>query len=373
MPAARERPSHPIDHRPPAMLVETLMFVAGLVLLVVGAELTVNGGSRVATTFGISPLVVGLTVVAFGTSAPETAVTVGAALDGRTDIALGNVVGSNIFNILLILGLSAVIAPLHVNRQLIRQEVPLMIAVSVLLAGLLLDGGLARIEAAVLFLLLIAYTVFLVVQARRGQRRGEAEASDTGDPLAGSWLDRVPAPILIVLGIAGLALGGQWLVDSASAFARALGVSELVIGLTVVAIGTSLPEVAASLMAIIRGQRDMAVGNIVGSNIFNVLCCLGLAGMVSSTGLPAPSALMRFDIWVMVATAACCLPIIVSGRRVSRGEGALLLTYCVAYILYTLMAATHHDALPAFSYVMAVFVVPLSALVLLANVLQGRR
>ncbi|MEZ5658741.1 MAG: calcium/sodium antiporter [Burkholderiaceae bacterium] len=355
------------------MLIDILMFVAGLVMLVVGAEFTVNGGSRIATRLGISPLVVGLTVVAFGTSAPETAVTLGAALDGRTDIALGNVVGSNIFNILLILGLSAVIAPLYVNRQLIRQEVPLMIAISLLLAGMLLDGGLGRVEASVLFALLIAYTVFLVVQARRGEQRGETPADETGDPMAGSMLDRVPAALLIAVGITGLALGGDWLVESATVFARSMGVSELVIGLTVVAIGTSLPEVATSIMAIVRGERDMAVGNIVGSNLFNILCCLGLAGMVSPIGLPAPPALMNFDIWVMVATAACCLPIIISGRRVSRSEGATLLAFCAAYVIYTLMAATHHDALPAFSYVMAVFVVPMSVLVLLGNLLSTGR
>jgi cation:H+ antiporter len=168
--------------------------------------------------------------------------------------------------------------------------------------------------------------------------------------------------------VGGLALGGHWLVESATVFARALGISELVIGLTVVAIGTSLPEVATSVMAIIRGERDMAVGNIVGSNLFNILCCLGLAGMLSPIGLPAPPALMNFDIWIMVITAACCLPIIVTGRRVSRPEGATLLAYCVAYVAYTLLAATHHDALQEFSYVMAVFVVPLSVFVLLGNV-----
>lgn len=354
------------------MLIEIMMFVVGLVALVAGAELTVNGGSRIAGYFGVSPLVVGLTIVAFGTSAPETAVTVGAALGGQTDIAIGNVVGSNIFNILLILGLTAVIAPLRVDSQLIRQEVPLMIVISIALATLLLDGGLSRTEGAALFALLIAYTVFLIVQARRGRRRGEAgPAEDTGDLLAGSWLDRVPAPLLVVAGLVALTFGGNWLVESATVFARALGISELVIGLTIVAIGTSLPEVATSILAIVRGERDMAVGNIVGSNIFNILCCLGLASMVSPTGLPAPAPLMNFDIWVMVIVAGCCLPIIITGRQVSRREGIFLLGYCVAYIAYTLLAATHHDALGAFSYVMFVFVVPLTALLLLGSVLRA--
>ncbi|MEZ5739989.1 MAG: calcium/sodium antiporter [Burkholderiaceae bacterium] len=355
------------------MLSEILYFVAGLVALVVGAELLVNGASRLAASLGISPLVIGLTVVAFGTSAPEGAVTVSAALSGNVDVAIGNVVGSNIFNILLILGLSAIIAPLIVDRQLIRQEVPIMIGVSLLLLGLLQDGALSRPEAIVFLVLLVGYVAFLVIQARRGSSRSEGPIEHTGDLMAGSWLDRLPAPLLVLAGLLLLIVGGQWLVESATVFARHLGISELVIGLTVVAIGTSLPEVATSVMAMLRGQRDLAVGNVVGSNIFNILFCLGLAGVVSPIGLPAPAALMNFDIWVMIATAACCLPIIITGREISRWEGGLLLGYCAAYLTYTLLAATHHDALPAFSTVMLTFVVPVTAMLLAGSLVASTR
>ncbi len=347
-----------------------LLFVLGIALLLFGADWLVAGATRIARSMNISPLVIGLTVVAFGTSLPEAAVTVSAALDGVTDVALGNIVGSNIFNVLLILGIAAAIAPLFVSVQLLRQEVPIMIGTSLLLAGLIADGLLSRSEGLFLLSLAVTYTVFLIVQARRSGAKLEEIQPELPAP---GRLDRLPAPIVVVIGLVMLVTGGSWLVESATTMARSLGISELVIGLTVVAVGTSLPEVATCVSAVLRGERDLAVGNVVGSNIFNILFCLGLSSLVSPTGLPAPAPLLHFDLWIMVATAAVTFPIILTGRKVSHWEGWLLLVYCVAYIAYTLLAATEHDALPAFSYTMMIFVIPITAIAILASLLRQTR
>lgn len=353
------------------MLLNTLFFVMGLTLLVLGADMLVNGASRLAIRFGVTPLVIGLTVVAFGTSAPEAAVSIDATLSGSPDMALGNVVGSNIFNILLILGVTAMVAPLTVDSQLIRQEVPIMIGVSVLLALLISDGLLKRGEAMLLLAFLVLYTGFLVIQARRGSAKESDVSEETLKRVTPhedkDLIDRVPAIVLALVGLAMLVLGGHWLVDSASGIARHFGLSDLIIGLTVVALGTSMPEAATSIAAVWRGQRDIAIGNAVGSNLMNILGCLGAAGSVSAAGLTAPSALLNFDLWVMLAAAIICLPIIITGRRISRSEGFLLVAYCIAYLGYTLLAATHHDALPAYSNAVLWVVVPLTVLVMLRS------
>ena len=240
-------------------MLHFLMFAGGLAALVVGADLLVRGASRLALSFGISPLVVGLTIVAFGTSAPEMAVSTGAVLNGQTGLAMGNVVGSNIFNVLFILGLSALIAPLVVHVQIIRQEVPILMGASLLLLVLGLDGRISLTDAALLFGLLLAYTVFLVVQSRRETQAAQAEfEAEIHAPAAGAWDARLPVQIaLIVAGLALLVLGSDWLVGAAVVFAKALGVSDLVIGLTIVAAGTSMPEVATSVAAALKGERDM--------------------------------------------------------------------------------------------------------------------
>ena len=349
------------------------MFLAGLVALVAGAELLVRGASKLALSFGISPLVVGLTIVAFGTSAPEVAVSVGAVLDGRTDIAIGNVVGSNIFNVLFILGLSAIITPLVVNIQLIRQEVPIMVGASLLLLALTLDGGLSMLESALLFGLLLAYTVFLVRQSRAETQAAQDEFAAEAKPAApGAWDSRLPVQLaLIAAGLGLLVLGSQWLVDAAVVFAKALGVSDLVIGLTIVAAGTSMPEVATSITAAIKGERDIAVGNVVGSNTFNILGCLGLSGLFTgSGGLVMSPALLNFDIWVMIAVALACLPVFLTGREIARWEGAVFLGYYAAYVAYLILAAQQHDALDPFSAVMMGFVVPITVVTLVVALLR---
>jgi cation:H+ antiporter len=348
-------------------MINLLFFVGGLVLLVIGANALVRGASQLALALGTSPLVVGLTIVAFGTSAPEIAVSVGAVLDGRTDIAIGNVVGSNILNVLLILGISAVIAPLVVDIQLIRQEVPIMLGASVLLLTLVLDSRLSAIEGALLLALLIAYTVFLIVQSRRESQAAREEfARALPGAARGAWDSRgIAQGALIVGGLAALVLGSEYLVRASVAFAKLMGVSDVVIGLTIVAAGTSMPEIATSVAAALRGERDIAVGNVVGSCIFNILACLGLSGLVSGgSGLAIAPSVLSFDIWVMLAVALACLPVFLTGREIARWEGALFLGYYIAYVAYLLLAAQQHDALPAFSGLMLGFVVPLTVVTL---------
>ena len=351
------------------MLTQALLFLLGLVTLVFGAEAMVRGASRLAVSLGISPLVVGLTVVAFGTSAPEMAVSVGAAMDGKPDLALGNVVGSNIANVLLILGISAVIAPLLVAEQIIRQEVPIMIGASVLLVVMALDGSIARPEAAILFVLVVGYTVFLIRQSRSASQHAQEEFAS--EIPTSSWDRHWGVQLaLIVAGLAMLVVGAGWLVDAAVAFARALGVSDLVIGLTIVAVGTSMPEIATSIIAALRGQRDIAVGNVVGSNVFNIFACLGLAGLVGAGGLPVSEAARNFDLWVMLAVAFACLPILITGREIARWEGMVFLAYYAAYTAYLVLAAQRHDSLPAFSSAMLSYVIPLTVITLVVSIVR---
>jgi cation:H+ antiporter len=356
--------------------MNVLLFIAGLAGLIAGAELLVRGASKLALAFGLSPLVVGLTIVAFGTSSPELAVSVGAAYNGQTDIAVGNVVGSNIFNVLFILGLSALITPLVVHVQLIRQEVPIVLGVSLLLVLLSLDGRLSTFDGLLLTALMVAYTVFLIRQSRSQTQAAHDEYSGTMPATdAGRWDSGLPVQLgLIVVGLVLLVAGSQALVTASVAFARALGVSELVIGLTIIAAGTSMPEVATSVMAAAKGERDIAVGNVVGSNVFNILGCLGLSSLVAALSgagaIPVPDSARHFDLWVMLAVALACLPVFLSGREIARWEGALFLCFYAAYVAYLILAAQQHDALPAFSSAMLGFVLPLTVVTLVAASLR---
>jgi cation:H+ antiporter len=339
-------------------MLTTVTLFAGLGLLVGGAELLVRGASRLALATGLSPLVVGLTVVALGTSAPEAAIGVDAALRGAAGIAVGNVVGSNIANVLLILGVCALLAPLAVARQLIRLDVPVMIAASVVVLVLALDGRIGRGEGGVLMAAAVVYTATLVWLARR---EAPAQRDDTPAGSGGVWWRDALA---VLAGLALLVLGARALVGAAVEIALALGLSELVIGLTVVAVGTSLPEIAASLVAVRRGQGEMAVGNVVGSNVFNVLAVLGITAVVATGGVPVSAAARSFDLPVMTAVAFACLPVLFTGYRIARWEGALFVGYYVAYVAYLLLDTTGHDAAPVMAAAMLGFVVPLTAVTL---------
>ena len=351
-----------------------LLFVAGIALLIAGAEMLVRGASRLAAVLGISPLIIGLTVVAFGTSSPEFAVSINAAISGKADIAVGNVIGSNIFNVLFILGLSALVTPLAVSQQLIRLDVPLMIAVSVVVLILGLDLNFSRLDGLLLFLGLLVYILFLIRQSRKESREVLDEyAREYATPVqatAGQWITNA---ILVACGLALLVLGSNWLVNSATDIAHDLGVSDLIIGLTIIAAGTSLPEVATSVVAAIRGERDIAIGNVIGSNLFNMLGVLGLSSLAAPQGISVTPAVLRFDIPIMIAVSFACLPIFFTGNRISRWEGALLFGYYLAYTFYLFLAARHHDALPVFSAAMLYFVIPLTILTLIVVTVQAWR
>ena len=307
-------------------------FIVGIILLIAGAEALVRGASKLAVLFGVSPLVIGLTIVAFGTSFPELAVSFMAALSGNADLSIGNVIGSNIFNVLLILGISASIAPLVVSRQLIRFDVPVMIAVSILLYIFGLDGRIGRAEGIIFFIGIVSYTTFLIYKSR-----SLTKEHSNSSPLQGEG--HKPQMYLFnsaltLIGLFLLIIGSRWLVDAAVVIAKALGVSELIIGLTIVAAGTSLPEVATSIVAAIRGERDIAVGNVVGSSIFNILAVLGLSSIATSNGINVSSAALHFDIPVMIAAAVICLPIFYTRNLISRWEGMFLLGSYWVYLYY---------------------------------------
>ena len=341
------------------------LLIAGLILLVIGAEALVRGASRLALAMGISPLVVGLTVVALGTSAPEMAVTTVSSLQGQADVALGNVIGSNIFNVLFILGLSTIIAPLVVNQQLIRLDVPLMIGASAVVWLMSSDGSISRWEGMLLLSGIVVYTIFLVRQSKREQKGIQEEYADEfgAPPLrsARAWLVNVA---LLAIGLGMLVIGSRWLVSGAVSIAEWLGLSELVIGLTIIAVGTSLPEVATSIIASIRGERDIAVGNVVGSNLVNLLAALGLASMVAPDGVAVAPHVLYFDMVVMVAVAVACLPIFFTGHIIARWEGVVFLGYYVAYTTFVVMTAQSSSWQQLFSDVMLFFVIPLTVLTL---------
>ncbi len=349
-----------------------VMLALGLVLLVFGADLLVRGAARLAENFGVPALVVGLTVVAFGTSAPELAVSVKAAQAGQAELAIANVVGSNIFNTLFILGLAALISPLIVSRQLIRQDVPVMIFVSAVAVAMALDGELERLEAALLVVALIAYTAFLFFQGRKSELAlAEASTSAATRSDYPVWKNLV----LVVAGLALLVLGARWLVNSAVEIASALGVSEAVIGLTIVAAGTSLPEVMTSVVATLKGERDIAIGNVVGSNVFNILCVLGVSGLVSPLPLLAGAQMATVDLPVMLGTACLCLPLFFVGGTLNRFEGALFLALYLSYVWYLIAFQLQLENLPILQAGIVYGLVPLVVLyvvVILAGDLRRR-
>lgn len=352
-----------------------ISFVIGLVCLVVGAELLVRGAATLATRLGIAPVVVGLTVVAFGTSAPELAVSVGATLDDNPGIALGNVVGSNIANVLFILGGAAVVGGLVVAQRIIRIDIPLVIVVSIVTLVMALDESIGRIDGLILFGTLIVYVAWMVRAAvkGRGSDPAEAEFEESLEQLEGK-LAQAGALVqigLVVVGLAILVLGSQLLVGSATTVAEELGVSDLVIGLTVVAIGTSLPELATSMLAAFRGQRDIAVGNVVGSNLFNLMCVLGLTGIISG-GVDVAEGALTLDMPVMIVSAIVLVPMVMRGGIIERWEGFVLLAAYATYLAYLVADATDHGSKDLIGPA-AVISVPLVLITLVVLALRGRR
>lgn len=342
------------------MVINLLSIVAGLVLLVAGGEALVRGASSLARRIGMSALVVGLTVVSVSTSSPELAVSIGATLGGQGDLAVGNVVGSNIANVLLILGLGAVLIPLVVVRQLVRLDIPVMIALSIVMLILGMDGAIGTVDGIVLITLFIAAIVATILMSRREPQEEQDDAEVPASVLR--------SVVLVGVGIAALVFGAQFLVNGAVAIATALGVSELVIGLTVVAIGTSLPELAATIVAVRRGEVDIAVGNVVGSNIANIGLVLGIPAIIGT--VPVAPAAIALDIPLMIAVAVLCGALAFTGLRVERWEGWLFIVLYGAYLAYLVLASTQHDALSGFTSVMVYFVLPALAIFVLLVVFR---
>ena len=344
-----------------------VLFALGFILLSYGADMLVKGSENLATAMGISPLVVGLTIVAFGTSAPELAVNMQAAWTGKPDLAVGNIVGSNILNILLILGIGAVITPLGVHRRLVRVEIPLMIGASILLLLLSLDGILNRWDGLILASGIIGYIIYSIKTCHELENLEEICPSESDKDIKKIWVQL----LFIVIGLGLLVIGSQWLVNGAIMIAKYYGVSELVIGLTIVSIGTSLPEIATVVVASRRGQQEIVVGNVIGSNLFNILLVLGFTSLIAPNGISVPNAAIVFDMPIMIAVAVACLPIFFTGYLIERWEGILFLFYYFVYSLYLFLNVTNHSMLPAFNNVMYWFVIPITIITLLAFVWES--
>jgi len=309
------------------MLIPVFLVIASLVVLYFGADFLVKGSSSLAVRLGISPLVVGLTVVAFGTSAPELLVSVRSALGGNSGISVGNVMGSNIFNVCAILGISAMIYPLRVNPRLIRLDMPVMLVATLAFAWIFRDGSFGRWAGISFFVGICAYMIYCVYKAKRGEAtEGEEEIKVTK-----SWMLDV---VFVIIGLGLLVWGSDLLVNNAVSIAKALGWSEAVIGLTVVAAGTSMPELATSVVAAVKKRTDIAIGNVIGSNIFNLLAVLGLTAAITPV---ETDQINWLDMGVMLGASLILLPFMRTGFRIGRGEGVVLFVIYVAYTVLLLV------------------------------------
>ena len=337
------------------MIIAVLLLIAGLALLVWGADLMVGGASRLAESLGIPKLIVGLTVIAFGTSAPELAISLQSAFSGYSGILVGNVIGSNISNILLILGIAAVLVPVQVRAKIIRVDVPVMIVCGLLFFLISLNGSIGFFDSALLVIVLSVYLYVLAKEARYTMANNKEKR-----PV----VNKLKEFIFLVAGLAMLVYGANLMVENAVEIAVYLGMSELIIGLTIVAVGTSLPEVAAALAAVWRSEPDIVVGNVLGSNIFNILIVLGVTGLIFPDAIQIETQALWFDMPIMLVTFFACLPIFFTGYSISRWEGVLFLFYYVAYILFLVLYSKDHFAADYISNGLIFFVIPLTFITL---------
>jgi len=320
-------------------MTSVLQVAGGLVALVVGAEVLVRAGTGLASWLGIRPMVIGLTVVSLGTSVPELAVGIDAALGSNSGLAVGNIVGTNLVNLLLILGLSAALVPVALARATLRFDLPVMTAAALLLFLLAIDGTLTRLDGSVLLLGALAYTAGLVQVGRRETAdlverpaAGVAATADRHRPLR--------QVLLMLVALAVVVIGAELLVDGAVSSARSLGVSDTIIGLTIVAVGTSAPELVTTVVSTLRGERDLAIGNLVGSSIYNIGAVLGLTVVVAPHGVPVPDEVLAADLGLLVVVTAAAVPVFVSGARISRIEGGLFVASYIAYLAWLLLTRT---------------------------------
>jgi len=342
------------------LIIDIFLLVGGLILLVAGAELLVRAASVLAESFGIPKLIIGLTVVAFGTSAPELAISIQSAHGGYPGILLGNVVGSNIANILLIFGIAALILPIKVTSKIIRIDVPVMIFCGLLMFVFSLNGVIGLIDALVLITVLIVYLYMLTNEARHSMQQQNEK---------NKGVNRIKESVLLIVGLIMLIYGADLMVASAVSIAESFGMSELIIGLTIVAIGTSLPEIAAAIAAMLiaamlRNEPEMVVGNVLGSNILNILVVIGITGLFYPGVIEVQEQALRFDIPIMLVTFFACLPIFFTGFKISRWEGILFLGYYCIYIIFLILYATEHMAYEYLKTGMLFFVLPLTFITL---------
>lgn len=322
------------------MFSQFVLLAIGLAILVFGADLLVRGARAIALAFGISTLVVGLTVVAFGTSAPELFVSVAAALDGKGDVAIGNVIGSNIFNILIIIGLTALLAPIHIARSISWREMPIMLISAGLFWIFAMDGTFSQLEGAVFAIgifLYIAENYFVVrfgSASVTSELLEEIEEEEVAEEKKRPMFKNI---LFIVLGLAGLIAGADLVVDNATLIAKSFGISDLVIGVTLVAVGTSLPELATTIVAAVKGEPDLAVGNAVGSNIFNVLCVIGFTAIIQPLNVAEPA--LRFDFPYMFFACILFWPLMIVSGKLGRISGIAMIGVYGAYVYLTLVGA----------------------------------
>lgn len=307
------------------IVLNLVLLVLGFALLVKGADLFVDGSSSVAKLLKIPSVIIGLTIVSIGTSLPEAAVSITASLGGSYDLSIANVVGSNIFNLLTVVGFSAIICPFVIDKMIMKRDFPICIGLTVILAFMLRDNILSRVEAVVLFVLFILYILLLVFSALKNREETSEDYK---------ILSPAKSALYIVLGAAGIILGGQFTVDSATFFAEALGMSQLLIGLTIVALGTSLPELVTSIVAAKKGESEIALGNVVGSNIFNILFILGMSGIVHPLTCD-PGAFI--DTIILITVCAIMYLVCITGKKATRPEGVVCVLLYVIYVIYAIL------------------------------------
>lgn len=312
----------------------------GLTALIVGAELLVKGGSALAARLGISPLLIGLTVVALGTSTPELAVGLDAALQGNGSLAVGNITGANIINILLILGLSAALRPLAIRMQTLRLHLPMAVGAALLLLVFSRDGVLTRVEGALLVGAGVAFTLAVINMARRESIGVKIEFAREFGRRRLPDRQAMQELVMLTVGVAVVVAGADWFVDGTVALARLWNVSDAFIGLTIVAIGTCSPELVTTIISTIRGDRDIAIGNLIGSSVYNILMILGLTCLVPVGGIEVSAYLIRIDIPIMLGVALLCIPVCISGRKISRIEGGLFVSAYAVYLTYLIIQRT---------------------------------
>lgn len=319
-------------------MTDALLIVGGLLTLLGGAELVVRAGTGLATRLSVRPIIVGLTVVSVGTSVPELAIGIDAAVSGSPDLAVGNIVGTNLINFLFILGLSALLVPIAIDRRTLRLDLPAMAAATIVLYLMSLDGLLTRLEGALLLLGAVVYTASLLAVSRRETADVQKSYAQAMTTTTEHRLRRIT--LSLTLGLILVVVGAELLVEGAVSAAHSLGVSDAVVGLTVVAVGTSAPELVTTIMSTVRGDRDIAIGNLLGSSTYNIAAVLGLTVMVAPSGVPVSEEVLNADLVLLVVAMVAALPVLVTGARITRAEGALFVATYVGYLTWLLLTRT---------------------------------